>query len=181
MKNELWNMIVGSCTILGLIIVIIDFIWRERIQTFRAKKEKDRHSKLLHNAHKKLDRVIELQENEIEKSRVEIKAYIYFVISIILGVGIWIITTIETIWVNTVELTDKMKHITADDFSITIIMIIFMFSFLRKYLRDRELIKDVEQRKEKYQAALIDETKTRQIMKEYDEKHFGVSENFNND
>ena len=181
MKNEPWSLIVGLCTILGFIVVIIDFIWRERIQTFRARKEKDKQSKLLENAHKKLNRVIELQDNEIEKIRVEIKAYIYFAISIILLVGIWIITTIETIWVITVELTDKMKHITADDFLFTIIMFIFMFSFFRNSMRDRELIKKVEHRKEKYQAALIDETKTKQIMKEYDEEHFGVSENFDND
>lgn len=79
------------------------------------------------------------------------------------------------------ELTDKMKHITADDFLFTIIMFIFMFSFFRNSMRDRELIKKVGRRKEKYQAALLDETMTKQIMKEYDEKHFGVSENFDND
>ena len=181
MKNDPWSLIVGLCTILGFIFVIIDFIWRERIQTFRAKKEKNRQAKLLQNAHKKLIRVIELQENETELIRVEIKAYVYYAISIILLVGIWIITTIETIWVNTVELTDKMRHITADDFLFTIIMFIFMFSFFRNSLRDRELIKKVERRKEKYQAALIDETRTKQIMKEYDEIHFGVSENFDKD
>ena len=178
MKIDLWNLVVGIITILGFIIVVIDFVWRERIQIFRAKKEKDRQSKLLQRAYNKLNKVIDLQKDEIEKNRVEIKSYINLMISIILGVGIWIISTIETIWVNTVELTDKMKHITVDDFLLTITVFVIMFSFLRKYLRDKELIKNVEQRKNKYQEALLDETNTRQIMKEYDENHFGVSENF---